>query len=267
MDFQAGEPAMRGVLIDLDGVIWENDQVVHGAAETVDWLNTHDIPYLFVTNTTSRPVRLIANKLMRLGIQTPIEKILTPPIAATVWLEGHAPGPTTLLVPDATKEDFVGIQSVGLTEATDLAAVVVGDMGEAWNFALLNDVFRHLMNERPPQLIALGMTRYWHGKDGLQLDVAPFIKALEYAAGCEAIVLGKPSTDFFAVALAMINCAAIETIMIGDDLIGDVLGAQEAGIQGILTKTGKFRPQDMDTGIMPDGLLDSIAELPAWLSQ
>jgi phospholysine phosphohistidine inorganic pyrophosphate phosphatase len=257
---------MRGVLIDLDGVIWESDQVVHGAPEAVDWLNAQGIPYLFVTNTTSRPVRLIADKLIRLGIHTEIEKILTPPIAAAEWLTANAPGPTVLLVPDATKEDFVTIKSAELTEATDLAAVVVGDIGDAWNYALLNTVFQRLMEARPPQLIALGMTRYWHDKDGLRLDVAPFIKALEHAADCKAIVLGKPSTDFFDIALARIDCAAIDTLMIGDDLVGDVLGAQEAGMQGILTRTGKYRPEDMEVGIMPDAMLDSIAELPDWLS-
>jgi HAD superfamily hydrolase (TIGR01458 family) len=119
------------------------------------------------------------------------------------------------------------------------------------------------MREPKPQLIALGMTRYWRAADGLRLDVAPFIKALEHAADCEARVLGKPSPDFFAIALGMIGCAAIDTLMIGDDLVGDVLGAQEAGMQGILTRTGKFRPQDLEVGIMPDAMLDSIAELPA----
>jgi phospholysine phosphohistidine inorganic pyrophosphate phosphatase len=67
------------------------------------------------------------------------------------------------------------------------------------------------------------------------------------------------------VALEKIGCKAIDTVMVGDDLFGDVLGAQEAGMQGLLTRTGKFRPQDLETGVMPDALLDSIADLPAWL--
>jgi phospholysine phosphohistidine inorganic pyrophosphate phosphatase len=256
---------MRGALIDLDGVIWENDQVVQGAPETIDWLNTQNIPYLFVTNTTSRPVRLIADKLHKLGIDAPPEKILTPPGAATAWLAANAAGPVVLLVPEATQEDFAALQAVDLSAAGPVAAVVVGDIGEAWDYELLNNAFRRLMDEHPPQLIALGMTRYWRAADGLRLDVAPFIKALEHAAGCEAIVLGKPSKAFFDIALEKIGCKAIDTVMVGDDLFGDVLGAQEAGMQGLLTRTGKFRPQDLETGVMPDALLDSIADLPAWL--
>ena len=58
-----------------------------------------------------------------------------------------------------------------------------------------------------------------------------------------------------------------ESIMIGDDLMGDVLGAQEAGLQGILTKTGKYRPQDLEAGVLPDAILDSIASLPEYLNE
>jgi phospholysine phosphohistidine inorganic pyrophosphate phosphatase len=258
---------MRGVLIDLDGVIWENDRVVPGAPAAVDWLNQHHIPHLFVTNTTSRPVRLIADKLEHLGIRTTKDKLLTPPLAACEWLAANAPGPCALLVPEATYEDFRPIPSGILDSSEKLAAIVVGDIGAGWTYELLNNVFRRLMAEHPPQLIALGMTRYWRAADGLRLDVAPFIKALEHAAGCEAIVLGKPSKEFFDIALEKIGCKAIDTLMIGDDIFGDVLGAQEAGMQGVLTKTGKFQPQDIDVGIMPDAMLDSIAELPAWLTE
>jgi HAD superfamily hydrolase (TIGR01458 family) len=256
---------MRGVLIDLDGVIWENDQIVRGTPEAIDWLTARDIPYLFVTNTTSRPVRLIADKLARLGIDTERDRILTPPIAASAWLTTHASGPTVLLVPEATREDFTNVQATELDSDVPVTAIVVGDIGAAWTYSLLNSAFRRLMKEHPPRLIALGMTRYWRAADGLRLDVAPFIKALEHAADCEAVVLGKPSVDFFNIALAQIGCSAIDTLMIGDDLVGDVLGAQEAGMQGILTRTGKFRPQDLDRGIMPDALIDSIGELPDWL--
>jgi phospholysine phosphohistidine inorganic pyrophosphate phosphatase len=256
---------MRGALIDLDGVVWENDQVVQGAPEAIDWLNNQSIPYLFVTNTTSRPVRLIAAKLHKLGIDAPPEKILTPAGAATAWLAANVTGPVALLVPEITQEDFAAIQAVDLSVAAPIAAVVVGDIGAAWTYELLNNAFRRLMDKHPPQLIALGMTRYWRAADGLRLDVAPFIKALEHAAGCEAIVLGKPSKAFFNIALEKIGCKAIDTVMVGDDLIGDVLGAQEAGIQGFLTRTGKFRAEDMEAGVLPDALLDSIADLPDWL--
>jgi HAD superfamily hydrolase (TIGR01458 family) len=255
---------MRGVLIDLDGVIWENDRVVPGAPETIDWLKTAGIPHRFVTNTTSRPRRLIVDKLVKLGMTVDNEQILTPPVAATQWLRNHTDGPAALVVPDATREDFSQVETIALGDSDAVAAIVVGDIGDIWSYPLLNDIFRLLMRTPAPQLIALGMTRYWRAEDGLRLDVAPFIKALEHAADCTSVVLGKPSPDFFGIALDTIGCKAAETVMIGDDIATDIGGAQEVGMKGVLVKTGKYLPQDLSGTIRPDATLDSIALLPDW---
>ena len=125
-------------------------------------------------------------------------------------------------------------------------------------------MFRQHLAGGPAQLLALGMTRYWRGRNGLQLDVAPFIKALEHAASCEAVVVGKPAAAFFDAALARLRCSAERALMIGDDIVGDVDAAQKCGIHGIQVKTGKFRASDLDRAIEPFALIDSIAELPAW---
>lgn len=147
------------------------------------------------------------------------------------------------------------------------SSVVVGDLGEAWSFTRLNQAFRLLMDAPQPALVALGMTRYWRAADGLRLDVAPFIKALEHATGAEAIVLGKPSKMFFQQALQILNVSAENAVMLGDDIRGDVKGAQDAGINAILVKTGKFRAQDLQGTITPDAILESIKNLPQWQQQ
>jgi ribonucleotide monophosphatase NagD (HAD superfamily) len=51
------------------------------------------------------------------------------------------------------------------------------------------------------------------------------------------------------------------TIMIGDDIQSDVWGAQQAGIKGILVRTGKFSPKDLHGTIIPDLIVDSIADI------
>lgn len=78
--------------------------------------------------------------------------------------------------------------------------------------------------------------------------------------------MGKPAASFFQQALAALNVTAEQTLMIGDDRIGDVLGAQACGIHGVLVRTGKYRPGDEDAdtaGLQPQYLLDSVADLPA----
>jgi phospholysine phosphohistidine inorganic pyrophosphate phosphatase len=144
--------------------------------------------------------------------------------------------------------------------------VIVGDLGEAWTYATLNRAFRLLMAEPAPVLIALGMTRYWRAPDGLRIDVAAYVRALECAAGAQAIVLGKPAPAFFTAALDAIGTKPEETVMIGDDIVSDINAAQAIGITAILVRTGKFQPRDVEQHEPPDALLDSIAQLPRWWS-
>ncbi|GBC89227.1 Sugar-phosphatase AraL [bacterium HR13] len=103
-------------------------------------------------------------------------------------------------------------------------------------------------------------------KDGkLSLDAGPFIKALEYATEKNAIVIGKPSYEFFTVVLEYLKARPEETLMVGDDIEFDVLGAQKFGMRGCLVKTGKFRDKDLERGIKPDLIIQSIKELPGTL--
>ena len=120
------------------------------------------------------------------------------------------------------------------------------------------------MTEPSPTLVALGMTRYWHAADGLRLDTAPFVVALQHASGIEPVVVGKPARPFFEMALTELGAVPEATWMIGDDIRGDIGGAQNAGMRGALVQTGKYRPGDLDLAIQPDAVLPSIADLPGW---
>jgi phospholysine phosphohistidine inorganic pyrophosphate phosphatase len=255
---------LRGVLIDLDGVIYEGDRAVPGAAEAVARLEAAGIPHLFLTNTTSRPREALVARLAGFEVVTKVEEISTPAVAADRWLAANAPGPAALFVPEATASEFCSVPRLPDDVDQGAASVVLGDLGEAWDFPKLNRAFRLLMAEPRPAFVALGMTRYWLASDGLRLDVAPFVKALEHATGAGAVVLGKPARDFYEASLQLLGCKASETLMVGDDVVGDVQGAQRVGIHGMLVRTGKFRPTDLEGEIRPDAILGSIAELPAW---
>lgn len=254
----------RAVMIDMDGVLYQGERVVPGAREALDWLDSNKISYLFVTNTTSRPRSALIEKLAQLDIQADARHILTPPIAATRWLTEYVSGPVALFVPHATLTEFEHLDIVDSQTTDPVAAVVIGDYGECWTFEALNRAFRWLMHESKPVLVALGMTRYWRAEDGLRLDTAPFVKALEYATDRKAVVLGKPDATFFKVALGQLDVTASETLMIGDDIRSDIDGAQKLGIRGLLVKTGKFRAEDITQGIKPVAVLESFADLPLW---
>ncbi|MGA2185388.1 MAG: TIGR01458 family HAD-type hydrolase [Bryobacteraceae bacterium] len=255
---------MRGILFDLDGVLYNGDEPIAGAAEAVEWVRGHQIPHLFVTNTTSRGADVIARKLSGFGIPAGAEEILTPPKAAVAWLAEKPGGPLALFVPPKTRSEFAGFEVLPEDRETGADYVIVGDLGERWDFHALNRAFRLLHHNPSATLIALGMTRYWQAPDGVRLDAAPFVAALEHATGRRAIVLGKPSHEFFEAAVSRLGLAPADVLMIGDDIRTDIAGAQAAGLKAALVRTGKFRAPDLEEGIRPDAVLDSIADLPAW---
>jgi ribonucleotide monophosphatase NagD (HAD superfamily) len=106
------------------------------------------------------------------------------------------------------------------------------------------------------------MTRYWQAEDGLRLDTGPFVTALSHASGVKPVVLGKPARPFFEAALSRLGASAATTVMIGDDIQGDIGGAQSSGIKGALVRTGKFRESDLESDVCPDMVLDSLADVP-----
>lgn len=252
---------MTALLIDLDGVIYEGDDPVAGATETIAWIRERKIPHLFLTNTTSRPRAALVEKLAGMNVSATEKRILTPPTAAVRWLSDHAPGPAALFVAPPMLKEFSGLD-IAPEGQSEVASVVIGDYGELWDFGELNRAFRLLMAKPQPLLVALGMTRYWKAADGLRLDTAPFVMALSHATGAEPVVLGKPARPFFETALAMLEAGPEETVMVGDDIRGDIGGAQNAGITAVLVKTGKFWPDDLKGDVEPDAVLDSIADLP-----
>ncbi len=256
---------LGGVLLDLDGVVYVGEQAVPGAVEALDWLRSEGIAHRFVTNTSSRPRQSLCDKLSAFGIDTPPAQIISPPVVAAQWLSEHADGgPAALFVPRATEAEFAAVPVWDGDTSRAVASVVLGDLGLAWDFARLNLAFELLMQTGAPTLLALGMTRYWRATDGLRLDTGPFVAALEYATGRQAIVTGKPEKTFFLSGAEALGVRPTELLMVGDDICADIDGARQAGLKTMQVRSGKFQPSDLRRGIKPDAVVDSLADLPRW---
>ena len=241
-------------LFDLDGVFYNDTQPIPGGAEVIARLRAQGVPFRFVTNTTSKGRVSLAQKLRSYGVSAEPHEIFCPAVAASAFLrEQNASG--VFFTTIDTRDEFAGVREDGHHPAY----VVLGDLGDDWTYAKLNQVLRYLLNGA--RLIALGMSRYWHADDGPRLDVGPIASAFAYATGQPPIVLGKPSADFFRLALHDWQIDPAQCVMVGDDIVTDIGGAQSAGMKTILVRTGKFRPQDLAGAISPDAIIDSIADL------
>jgi HAD superfamily hydrolase (TIGR01458 family) len=229
---------IAAALIDLSGTLHIEDTLIPGAVEALCRLQSADVLVKFVTNTTKLPLRLLHERLQSLGFDISRDEIFTSLTAARKVVERMNVRPF-LILEDSAKEDFDGV------DVTDPNAVVVGLAPSLSNYNVLNDAFRLLLDGA--QLIAIHKGKYHRTKEGLFLGPGPFVAGLEYATGVQSQVVGKPEKMFFHEAVHLLGVEPSQTVMVGDDVRDDVLGALEAGLLGILVQTGKYRAGDENT--------------------
>ncbi len=249
--------ALKGILFDLDGVLYTGSSAIEGAIQAIEKILASHIACRFVTNTSTLSLTSLQQKINRLGFSIPENEIISAPQATVLYLQGLKNPTCHLLMAEDVKQDFKAFKQ----SATSADYIVIGDIGNAWSYALLNQVFNELM--QGAKLIAIHKNKFWQTEHGLQIDIGGFVDALEYASGVKAMIIGKPSPDFFQIALDNMGLKSSEVAMIGDDIDVDVGGSQQIGLKGILVKTGKYRQNYAEASVIkPDFLIDSIADLP-----
>ena len=252
--------ALDALLVDLDGVLYVEDEPVEGAAEAVGRLRESGLALRFVTNTTARSHAQTLDKLRRLGFEVSDDELVTPAALARKHCLDAGHTTVALVMNENVKEDFEGLEET--EDGPD--AVIMGDLGERFGFDILNRAFREVMDGA--ELIALQKNRFWLTSDGLSLDAGPFVAAVEYGAGTDALVVGKPSEAFFRLVLEDVGTDRERAAIVGDDVETDVGGGMNAGLEGILVRTGKYREDFVrESGIEPTATVDSIADVPGLL--
>ncbi|KAL2917856.1 hypothetical protein HK105_202729 [Polyrhizophydium stewartii] len=187
------------------------------------------VPLRFVSNTTKEAPAALRARLAALGVAVPPAELFSSLSAARALVDARALRPM-LLLEDAALPAFDGVPA-----APPHSAVV------------LNEAFRVL--RAGGELVAIHKGRYYARPADIALGPGAFVAALEFAAGVQATVVGKPAPAFFQLALDSLaaevpGIAPSEVAVVGDDVRDDVAGAMALGMRGFLVRTGKFAPGD-----------------------
>jgi HAD superfamily hydrolase (TIGR01458 family) len=250
-----------GVLLDIDGVLAVSWDPIPGAVDALGWLRARGTPFRLITNTTTHTREDLAATLRSAGFEVDTSEIVTAVVATAAYLRANHPGARVLVISDGDAlGDLEDVDVVGVDDRADV--VVIGGASDVFTYHAMNRAFDVLMGGAA--LVGMHRNLYWRTTEGLQLDGGAYLAGLEEAAGVRATICGKPSGSYFQAALEPLAVPASRAVMVGDDIVNDVVGAKAAGIRGVLVRTGKFLPADLEKG-GPDAVLDSIADLPAWL--
>lgn len=247
-----------GVLLDIDGVLTVSWRPLPGAVGALTWLRERGMPFRLITNTTTHTRKQLAGTLTDAGIAVEPGEIVTAVTATASYLGSHHAGARVFLLSDGdARADLEGVELV----EDGAEVVVLGGAYDGFTYEAVNRAFRMLMEGAT--LVGMHRNLFWRTAEGWQLDGGAYVAGLEEATGRAATICGKPAREYFDAALRGIGARADRAAMVGDDVANDVLGAQAAGLVGVLVRTGKFRPEDLErTNGTPDHVLDSIGGLP-----
>jgi HAD superfamily hydrolase (TIGR01458 family) len=256
---------MAAILLDIDGVLHVSGEAIPGAPEAVQRLRAEGHRIRFVTNNTTRARAQLTAELRAIGIELEEEELATTPMAAGRLLEGLRVFPLTM---SAIRDDlakYVTLVEDGAEVVLVGGADETAETGEVFAYDNLNRAFAEL--REGARLVCLHKNRWWQTARGPLLDAGALVAGLEYAAQVEAEVVGKPTAAYFEAALAELDAAPGDAVMVGDDVEADIGGAKRIGMKGVLVRTGKFRPAALrEADPQPDAVIDSIADLPGHLA-
>jgi HAD superfamily hydrolase (TIGR01458 family) len=265
---------VRGLLLDMDGVLVLRDAPIPGAVEALAALDAAGIPYLLATNVSLASRATLSRDLGKVGLSIPSERIVSAASAAAAYARRHfAAEPIFVLgAPDALTE-FSGLRLLSSQEAARpdarAAAVVIGDVAD--DFAPRNMQSAFTLIRGGARFLAMHKNRWWLTPAGVMLDSGAYVAALEFGLQRRALVTGKPSRAFFAEGVRQLGLATEEVAMVGDDLWNDIRGAQRAGLRGIFVRSGKHGDAELTRlaaergGRAPDCVAASIVEVAAAL--
>jgi len=240
---------IKGILLDIGGVLYEGEKPIKGAIETLEKLRKK-YKIRFLSNTSRITPSKLYEKLKKMGFNINENEIFTALKAAKMFLENEKAN-AFIIATNEAKEYFKNLKG-------EIKYVLICDAYTNFTYENLNKAFRYL--EKGAGFIATNKNKYFKDSDGLSLDAGGFVKCLEFASEKEAKILGKPNCEFFSLAIKDMGLNKDEVIMVGDDIISDIMGAKACWFKTALVKTGKFKLNDLNKA-KPDFLIESIAEI------
>lgn len=261
---------LKGLLIDLDGVVYTGAEPIPGAGAFLAEARRRRLPFLLATNNSTTPPEQVAARLAGMGIEVHPEEILTSADVAAAYVAEHArPGvDRVLVVGEVGLRRAIEAHGLELVDGGDGAAWVVVGLDRAFDYARLTAATLAVL--AGARFVASNADPLLPVEGGRVLPGAgSMVAAISRASGATPIVTGKPEAAMFERGLRRLGgLAAADVAMVGDRLDTDVEGGRRAGLRTILVLSGVATAEEAaraappPDAVCPD--LASVAALLGW---
>jgi 4-nitrophenyl phosphatase len=253
------------ILLDGDGVLWKSDQPIPGINPFFDFLTEHHIKWALLTNNNTRTAQDYIDKLGKFGITANQDMVFTSSTATADYLLDrfglgahlHVVGMDGLIT---TLREAGFILTVGEEQPKNVVSAVVAGMDRSINHQKIKIAMRLILDGAA--YIATNTDGSFPTPEGINPGTGMVIGALQFASGTEPYVVGKPQPQIFNTALKSLGSNKKETLMVGDRLETDILGANNLGIKTAAVLSGvTYREEINQKDIKPDYIFKDIADL------
>ncbi len=256
---------IRAVAIDLDGVVYEGDRVIQGAADAIIKLKERNIEVFFVTNNSGKKRLSIAAKLSSMGIESALDHIITSGYAAAVLVDRLCTTQENrilVLGSDELAEEFIQLGMVIIHEPP--ADIIVVGLDKSFNYERLSLGLNTI--RLGATFVACNRDRVFPvGEDQVLPACGPMVAALECACGKEAdYIVGKPNTMMLELIARERGLEPQEILVVGDSIESDIAMARNYGSPSVLI-TGNLK--EVNTEVAPNFRIKSLNDLSQVLSE
>jgi HAD superfamily hydrolase (TIGR01457 family) len=251
--------AIRTFAIDMDGTIYLGGSLFSFTRDFLAGLSDRGRGFLFVTNNSSRNANEYVEKLRRMDLEVPVEKIYTSGDATIEYLRAANLGRRVFLLGTRSlQESFV---AAGFVMDSDEPEIVVLGFDTTLIYENLDRAARFIRRGIP--FIATHPDLNCPIEAGeMMLDCGAMAAALIAATGRTPTYIGKPHAPMVDGLLRRAGCRREEMAMIGDRLTTDIRTGVDHGIFSILVLTGETTREDLQrSAVQPDLVLERIVDL------
>ncbi len=221
-------------ICDMDGVIYHGNRLLPGVSEFTKWLNDEGKDFLFLTNSSERSPRELANKLGRMGLDISEDHFYTSALATASFLASQCPGGSAYVIGEP-----------GLVNALYDAGLSMNDYNPDYVVFGETRSLSYEKIERAVELVFKGAKLIGTNPDvtapgerGIVPATSALIAPIELATNRKAYYIGKPNPLMMRHALKKLNCKVSDAAIIGDRMDTDIIAGIESELDTVLVLSG-----------------------------
>ncbi|SEN56713.1 TIGR01457 family HAD-type hydrolase [Lihuaxuella thermophila] len=224
----------RGYLIDLDGTLFRGTELIPGALSFIEKLAGANIPFLYLTNNSSRPPEQVAEKLRGFGFPAEPDQVYTSALATAQYLKEEMDSPSVFVIGEEGLKRAIREAGICINEEQP-EAVVVG-IDRQFTYEKMKRACLAIRNGAT--LIGTNADRALPTEEGLLPGSGSLSIGIAAASGVEPLFIGKPEPIIMKYALEKLGTSPEETLVVGDNLETDILAGIRGGMDTLLVFSG-----------------------------